>query len=279
MCLAFRRAAPYEPQVLIFLGLGARDASAVNMSFGFLTFLSIGFLAQLVDGALGMAFGVISTTFLLSFGLTPAHASAVIHLAEVFTTGASALSHAMHKNINRRLVIKLGAAGASGAIAGAHVLSNIDGRVMRPLVAAYLFVIGIFILLRAVRAPPPSDAPPAFAVPLGVVGGFLDAIGGGGWGATVTSTLLGSGHPPRLAIGSVNTAEFFVTVAAATTFSVELRSLPIEALLGLALGGVLAAPFGGYLVRVLPARPLMTAVGLLVAGLAGYQVATSMNLI
>jgi uncharacterized membrane protein YfcA len=249
------------------------------MSFGFLTFLSIGFLAQLVDGALGMAFGVISTTFLLSFGLTPAHASAVIHLAEVFTTGASALSHAMHKNINRRLVIRLGVAGASGAIAGAHVLSNIDGRVMRPLVAVYLFVLGVFILLRAVRAPPSSDAPPAFVVPLGVVGGFLDAIGGGGWGATVTSTLVGSGHAPRLAIGSVNTAEFFVTVAAATTFFIELRSLPIEALLGLASGGVLAAPFGAYLTRVLPARPLMTAVGLLVAGLAGYQIASSVHLI
>jgi len=249
------------------------------MSLGFLTFLSIGFFAQLVDGALGMAFGVISTTFLLSFGLTPAHASAVIHLAEVFTTGASAVSHAMHKNINRRLVIKLAVAGASGAIVGAHVLSNIDGRVMRPLVAAYLFVIAIFILLRAVRAPQPRDAAPVFAVPLGVVGGFLDAIGGGGWGATVTSTLLGSGQAPRLAIGSVNTAEFFVTVAAATTFFVELRSLPIEALLGLTLGGALAAPFGAYLARVLPARPLMTAVGLLVAGLAGYQVASSVNLI
>ncbi len=249
------------------------------MSLGFLTFLSIGFLAQLVDGALGMAFGVISTTFLLSFGLTPVHASAVIHLAEVFTTGASAISHAMHKNINQRLVIKLAVAGAGGAITGAHVLSNIEGRVMRPLVAVYLFVIGVFILLRAVRAPPSSDAPPALAVPLGVVGGFLDAIGGGGWGATVTSTLLGSGHAPRLAIGSANTAEFFVAVAAATTFFVELRSLPIEALLGLTLGGVLAAPFGAYLTRVLPARPLMTAVGLLVAGLAGYQVASSVNLI
>jgi uncharacterized protein len=249
------------------------------MSLGFLTFLSIGFLAQLVDGALGMAFGVISTTFLLSFGLTPAHASAVIHLAEVFTTGASAISHVMHKNINQGLVIKLAVAGASGAITGAHVLSNIDGRVMRPLVAVYLFVIGVFILLRAVRSPPPREAPPAFTVPLGLVGGFLDAIGGGGWGPTVTSTLLGTGHAPRLAIGSVNTAEFFVAVAAATTFFIELRSLPIEALLGLTLGGVLAAPFGAYLVRVLPARPLMTAVGLLVTGLAGYQVASSANLI
>jgi uncharacterized protein len=138
------------------------------MSLGFLTFLSIGFLAQLVDGALGMAFGVISTTFLLNFGLAPAHASAVVHLAEVFTTGASAISHVMHKNINQRLVIKLALSGAGGAITGAYVLSNIEGRVMRPLVAIYLFFIGVFILLRAARATPSSDALPAFAVPLGL---------------------------------------------------------------------------------------------------------------
>jgi uncharacterized protein len=242
-----------------------------------LTFLLIGFLAQLIDGALGMAFGVISATFLLSFGFTPAHASAAVHMAEVFTAGASAISHIVLKNINERLVIRLAVAGASGAIVGAYVLSNIDGRVMRPLVAVYLFVIGVFILVRAVRALPSGETSPAVAAPLGVVGGFLDAIGGGGWGAMVTSTLLGSGHAPRVAIGSANTAEFFVTAAAAATFFVELRSLPTDALLGLILGGVLAAPFGAYLVRVVPARSLMTAVGLLVAGLAGYQIASLIN--
>ena len=108
------------------------------MDSEFLTFLAIGFFAQLIDGALGMAFGVISTSALLTLGLSPAHASAVVHTAEVFTTGASAVSHAIHKNINRRLVIELGLAGSLGAIIGAHVLSNIDGRVMRPFVAAYL---------------------------------------------------------------------------------------------------------------------------------------------
>ena len=168
------------------------------MSADFMTFLAIGFFAQLVDGALGMAFGVISTTTLLTVGLSPAHASAMVHTAEVFTTAASAVSHAIHKNINRRLVVELAVAGSVGAIIGAYVLSNIDGRVMRPFVAAYLLVLGLSILLRAFHAPPETDAPPAFAAPLGIVGGFLDAIGGGGWGATVTSTLLGSGHAPRM---------------------------------------------------------------------------------
>ena len=248
------------------------------MDVHFLTYLTIGFFAQLVDGALGMAFGVISTTALLSFGLSPAHASALVHSAEVFTTGSSAVSHGLHRNINRRLVVELAVAGSVGAIIGAYVLSNIDGRAMRPFVAAYLMVLGLSILLRAFRAAPESDVPPAFAGPLGIVGGFLDAIGGGGWGATVTSTLLGSGHAARMVIGSVNTAEFFVTLAAATTFFIELGLTPVKALVGLAAGGVIAAPLGAYLARYVPARPLMAAVGLLVMGLAGIQIARSLKL-
>lgn len=249
------------------------------MDAPFLIFLVVGFLAQLVDGALGMAFGVISATALLTFGLSPAHASAIVHTAEVFTTGASAVSHAIHRNINRRLVIELALAGATGAIIGAYVLSNIDGRVIRPFVAAYLLVLGLSILLRALHAAPEQDIPPAYATPLGVIGGFLDAIGGGGWGAIVTSTLVGSGHAPRMVIGSVNIAEFFVTIAAATTFFVQLGPMPMQALLGLMIGGVIAAPFGAYVVKRLPTRPLMAAVGLLVTGLAAYQIARSFGLL
>ena len=150
------------------------------MDGNFLSFLAIGFFAQLVDGALGMAFGV--TTALLTLGLSPAHASAMVHTAEVFTTGTSAISHTMHNNTNRRLVIELAVARSVGAIIGAYVLSNIDGHVVRPFIAAYLLVLGLSILLRAFQAPPETDTPPSFAAPLGIVGGFLDAIGGGGWG-------------------------------------------------------------------------------------------------
>ena len=249
------------------------------MGIDLLTFLAIGFVAQFVDGALGMAFGIISTTALLSVGLSPAYASAAVHTAEVFTTGASAVSHIIHKNIARRLVTNLASAGSLGAVIGAYILSNIDGSVIRPLVSAYLLILGLSILLRAGRAPPKSDASPSFAAPLGIIGGFLDAIGGGGWGPIVTSTLLGSGHAPRMVIGSVNTAEFFVTVAAATTFFVELGLVPIQALVGLTAGGVLAAPLGGYLARRVPARPLMAAVGVLVVGLAGFQIARALKLI
>jgi uncharacterized protein len=245
------------------------------MHMELVVFFGIGFFAQLIDGALGMAFGAISTTALLSFGLSPLHASAIVHTAEVFTTGASSAAHILQKNFARKLVIELALAGSVGAIIGAYVLSNVDGQTIRLFVAAYLLLIGLSILLRALRAPPPCDTPPAFAVPLGIIGGFLDAIGGGGWGAIVTSTLLGSGHSPRMVIGSVNIAEFVVTVAAATTFFIEIGLVPLNALLGLVAGGVLAAPFGAYFAKRVPARPLSAAVGVLVLSLAASQIATS----
>jgi uncharacterized protein len=217
-------------------------------------FFGIGFFAQLIDGALGMAFGAISTTALLSFGLSPLHASAIVHTAEVVTTGASSAAHIVQKNLTRKLVIELALAGSVGAIIGAYVLSHVDGQTIRLFVAAYLLLIGLSILLRALRAPPSCDTRPAFAVPLGIIGGFLDAIGGGGWGAIVTSTLLGSGHSPRKVIGSVNIAEFAVTIAAATTFFVEIGLVTLDALLGLVAGGVVAAPFGAYFAKHVPAR-------------------------
>lgn len=249
------------------------------MAEEFFIFLVVGFVAQLIDGALGMAFGVISATVLLSFGFSPAHASAIVHTAEVFTTGASAISHAIHRNINRLLVIQLAVAGSVGAIIGAYILSHIDGRVVRPFVAAYLLVLGLSILLKVFQPPPEYDVSPAYAAPLGIIGGFLDAIGGGGWGPIVTSTLIGSGHAPRMVIGSVNTAEFFVTVAAATTFFLNLGLVPLQALFGLIAGGIIAAPLGAYTAKRVPARPLMMAVGLLVSGLAAYQIAKSLRLL
>jgi uncharacterized protein len=241
----------------------------------FLVFFAVGFLGQLVDGALGMAFGLVSTSAMLTMGVSPAHASAMVHTAEIFTTGASALSHIAHKNVNRRLVIELSVAGSLGAFAGALLVSNINSHLARPIVASYLLVLGVLILLRAFRGHQETDAPPRFVRPLGVFGGFLDAVGGGGWGATVTSTLIGSGHAPRHVIGSVNAAEFFVTTAAATTFFVELGLVSVPALVALASGGVLAAPFGAYLARHAPIRPMMVLVGLLVSTLALLQLAKS----
>ena len=245
----------------------------------FVLLIAIGFSAQLVDGALGMAFGVISTSAMLTMGLPPAHASAIVHTAEVFTTAASGASHIYHRNVDWRLVGRLGIAGVVGAVLGAWVLSNIDASVARPLVAAYLCVMGAFILLKAVRRTTVRDAPFAYAPPLGFVGGFLDASGGGGWGPVVASTLIGSGHAPRIAVGSVNATEFFVTVAAATTFFVELDVAPIKELFALALGGVAAAPLGGFAAKRIPPRVLTTAVGILVLALSLWQLARAMKLL
>jgi uncharacterized membrane protein YfcA len=239
----------------------------------------IGFAAQIVDGALGMAFGVVSTSALLAFGLPPAHASAVVHSAEVFTTAASAGSHIYNRNVDWRLVTRLGVAGVLGAVLGAWVLSNVDSSAAKPLIALYLVVMGVFILFKAWKLAPARDAPSAWVPPIGFVAGFLDASGGGGWGPFATSTLVGSGHAPRTAVGSVNTTEFFVTIAAATTFFIELGSAPWRELLALIIGGVLAAPLGGWMVKRIPARTLMVAVGCLVIGLSAWQIVRWLKLL
>jgi len=248
------------------------------MLLDFLTLMAIGFAAQLVDGALGMAFGLISTTALLSLGLAPAQASAAAHTAEIATTGVSGLSHVLHRNIALRLFVTLSIAGVTGGVLGAWILSNVDGDAIRPYVAAYLLLVGIVVLLRVARAAVPQrEAPPGIAAPLGLVGGFLDAIGGGGWGPLLTSSLIGSGYAPRIVIGSVNAAEFFVTVAISTTFLLHFGLQHATAILGLIAGGVLAAPFGAVLARYLPPRLLMTAVGVVVCGLATVQLVQALR--
>jgi len=174
------------------------------------------------------------------------------------------------------LLLTLSIAGVLGGVLGAYVLSNIDGRAIRPFVSSYLLVIGVLILMKAARlAPTDEDAKVGYAAPLGLVGGFLDAVGGGGWGPMVTSTLIGSGHAPRKVIGSVNAAEFFVTVAVATTFFIELGTAHVEHIAALIIGGVMAAPFGAYIVRHVQAHALMAVVGALVSALALFQLAKS----
>ena len=248
----------------------------------FLLFAVVGFVAQIVDGALGMAYGVVSSTVLLSFGVPPSHASAAVHAAEVFTTGASAASHAHHRNVDWGLFWRLAPAGIVGGVAGAYVLTGIDGAVLRPYVMVYLMLMGLYILYRAFRGVPTLREPHSGRVPpLGVVGGFVDAAGGGGWGPVVASTLVGSGRAPRHVIGTVNVAEFFITVAVSTAFLVALVSGHWReagglsdhawAVGGLIAGGVAAAPLAGLVVKRIPARVLMVMVGALVVGLAGYQ--------
>lgn len=256
------------------VGIAAFSSASVGgdeLDGSWTVFLLAGFVAQLIDGSLGMAFGVSATTLMLSFGVAPAQASAMVHIAEVFTTGASGLSHIAHRNVDWSLVRRLAIPGAIGGIAGATVLSNVDGHLIRPFVVAYLAVMGAIIVVKAVRKALPEAKPVKGVGLLGLVGGFLDAIGGGGWGPIVTSTLIGRGQVPRMAIGSVNTTEFVVTTCTSTAFIVSLGMIDLGALAWLVIGGLLAAPIGGYLAKKVPTRPLMLAVGCIVIGLSGFQ--------
>ncbi len=230
------------------------------------TFIAVGFFAQLIDGALGMAYGVTATSVLLQLGAPPAVASASVHAAEAFTTGASALSHWRLGNIERRLVVRLAVPGVLGGIAGAYLLSSFPGDTLRPLVSLYLLAMGIVILARAFRrAAGTIDLKTRPVTMLGLSGGFLDAVGGGGWGPIVASRLIGAGGTPRLVIGSVNCAEFFLTFTITLTFlaTIGLDLWPV--ILGLIIGGAAAAPLGALLAARVPAKPLMILVGCLVS--------------
>jgi uncharacterized membrane protein YfcA len=249
------------------------------MTTEFALLFAIGFVAQLVDGTLGMAYGVLTNAALLTMGLPPAHASALVHTAEVFTTGASATSHIYHRNVDWRMVTRLGVTGVLGAILGAWILSNIEIGAARRIVYAYLLVMGLYILWQSTRIALTPRTPAGWLAPLGLLAGFLDATGGGGWGPVTTSTLIGSGHAPRQTVGSVNTTEFFVTVAAAATFFAELGASPLVNLIPLVLGGVLAAPVGGWAVKHVPARALMIAVGTLIVTLSVFQLLRAFHLI
>lgn len=254
------------------------------MLFGFdlhdvLPFIAVGFAAQLVDGALGMAFGVISSTLLVSLGVPPATASASVHLAECFTTGVSGASHVLHKNVNWKLFRRLAIPGMIGGAAGAYLLSNIDASIAKPYVLAYLTCIGVYLLVRGIRHTE-LERRVRVIEPLGLLGGFLDASGGGGWGPVVTSNLLLQGSDPRTTVGSVNTAEFFITTTISATFVFSLGTEAFtSAIVGLILGGVIAAPLGAWLTKHIPARPLLIMVGLVLTATSLFGVARAMKLV
>jgi uncharacterized membrane protein YfcA len=229
----------------------------------FLLCAAAGFLAQLVDGTLGMAYGVTASSLLLSLGVPPGTISATVHAAECFTTGASAVSHHAFRNVNAALFRRLLVPGVLGAIAGAYILTALPGERLRPFVAAYLLVMGVIIVLKAFREFPPR-AVTTHVAPLGFFGALADAMGGGGWGPIVASTLIVRGHDLRETVGSVNAVEFFVTVAASATFIVTLGLSNWPMIAGLAVGGLPAAPLGAWACRRLPLQPLMVGVGLLV---------------
>jgi uncharacterized membrane protein YfcA len=235
---------------------GVFDPTSISIA-DLLPFILVGFAAQLVDGALGMAFGVISTTLLVSRGVDPAVASASVHAVEVFTTGASGVSHVAHKNVNWKLFRRIVFPGMIGGVLGAYVLTQVPAATARPVVLAYLAAIGFYLLWRALRHAH-HERKPRVVEPLGLAGGFLDAAGGGGWGPVVTSNLLVQGAHPRKVIGTVNTAEFFIALTISATFLLSLQSEALSsAMAGLLIGGLAAAPFGAYAAKRIPARPLL----------------------
>ncbi len=239
-----------------------------------LPFILIGFAAQIVDGALGMAYGVISSTLLVSvLGVPPAQASAGVHLAEIFTTGASGLSHAFLKNIDWRLFLRLVIPGVVGGLTGVWLLSQVDVAQARPAVMAYLATIGLLLLYRAWRFPTPKFDNPKIVVPLGLVGGFLDASGGGGWGPVVTSNLLLQGSDTRKTVGTVNAVEFVLTSVISAGFFVSLGAVAFTlATAGLLIGGVLAAPVAAFAARHVQPRLLLGLVGAVLTATSAFSI-------
>ena len=237
------------------------------MEQNIVVFAIVGFVAQLIDGALGMAYGVSSNTFLLSVGVPPAAASASVHAAEIFTTAVSGLSHWRLGNVDRELLRRLLIPGVAGGVVGAYLLTSVPGDTIKPFIAVYLVVMGLVIILKAVRRQQTTETR-SHLVPLGLAGGFFDAIGGGGWGPIVTSTLVARGNAPRYVIGSVNLSEFFVTLSESVVFILTIGLVHWQVIAGLIIGGVIAAPLAAYVCKRVPTRPLMILIGILIIALS-----------
>lgn len=238
------------------------------MDESFLTYLLIGFGAQVVDGALGMAYGLTASSFLLSAGVPPAISSATVHLAETFTTGASAVSHYQFGNVDKALFRRLVLPGVLGAAAGAYVLTSLPGDALKPWIAAYILLMGLLVLAKAFRTIPPESVTSRVA-PLGFFGALIDSIGGGGWGPIVASTLLARGNHARSTVGTVNAVEFFVTLTSSVVFLAMLGMAHWSIVLPLALGGLIAAPFAAWMCSRVPQKPMLVLVGLLIVIVSG----------
>ncbi|WP_018413387.1 sulfite exporter TauE/SafE family protein [Methyloversatilis thermotolerans] len=266
------------PLFLLARGLPLSDPQAalstvieVLTSSEFLQAAAVGFIAQSIDGALGMAYGISATTFLLGTGASPAVASASVHIAEIFTTGLSGLSHLRLGNVDRRLMLRLLIPGVIGGVLGALVVTQFDGAALKPWISGYLLIMGLYVLAKAWRHRRKPAGEPRHVAKLALFGGFVDAAGGGGWGPVVTTSLVGAGQDPRRTIGSVNFAEFFIAIASAGAFVVFIDSAPWATVAGLVAGGMFAAPLAALLCRTLPARALLVLVGLLISALSTHN--------
>jgi uncharacterized protein len=231
----------------------------------FFYYLMGGFIAQMIDGALGMAYGVTATTFLLTLGIPPSVASASVHSSEIFTSGVSGYLHLKFGNVNSKLFKTLLIPGVIGAIAGAYLLTSLEEYiyVIKPIVAGYTLILGILIIKKALKKR--IEKRPFTKIGwLAMLGGSMDAIGGGGWGPIVSSTLIARGRHPKYTIGSVNLTEFFVSLASSVTFITLIGFSHWQVIVGLILGGMVAAPIAANLSRRLPIKTMMILVGIVV---------------
>lgn len=240
----------------------------ISLFDNFTVYVVVGALAQLIDGALGMAYGVITTSLLLGIGIGPAATSASVHICKIATGAASGISHLLVGNVERRLLIYLSVTGAVGGIIGALLLTKLSGDHLKPFIAGYLLLVGILIVRKAFQIRQAKRSGGRVLGPLGFAGGFLDAVGGGGWGPIVTSSLLARGTDPRLAIGSTNLAEFFVAVCATTVFVTQWDLFQWKVIAGLVLGGVIAAPVAALVTKHFSSQRLLVVVGLLIVTLS-----------
>jgi len=232
----------------------------------FLLYVIVGFVGQTIDGALGMAYGVSCTSFLLSMGVPAALASAIVHTAEVVTSLVSGISHFKMGNVDRELFTHLLIPGILGGIIGAYALSNFDSKFLKPYISAYLLIMGIRIIYKSLKKSniKAKDLGKKIYL-LGFIGGLMDAIGGGGWGPIVTTTLVARGNPARKSIGSVNAAEFFVTLAQVATFTFFLKLTNWQVIIGLMAGGVIAAPLAALVTKKINPQKLMLIVGVFIS--------------
>lgn len=253
--------------IIIFYGAETLKSFEWSSLIGpeFLLFVLGGFIAQMIDGSLGMAYGVSASSFLLSFGISPAASSASVHTAEIFTSGVSGLTHLKFQNVNKKLFKSLLIPGMLGAIVGAYILSSLEeyNYILRPIVAVYTLILGLAIIRKALletKKRRKTKNVPALAS----FGGFMDSIGGGGWGPIVATTLIARGRHPRYTVGSVNLAEFFVSLASSLTFFATIGLSHLQIIAGLILGGIIAAPIAAHVTRKLPIKRMMILVGVVV---------------
>jgi uncharacterized membrane protein YfcA len=269
--------------VLILFGIYQLTANhtlqnlQIRMDNRFWLFALAGFLAQLIDGALGMAYGVSCSSMLIAFNVPPLISSASVHISEVFTTGVSGLSHLRFKNVHRQLLMKLVLPGILGAAIGAYLLSEyFNGDWLKPFVSAYLMILGLLILRKALIKSDLIVRKIKHVRRLALVGGFLDAVGGGGWGPVVVSNLIHQGANPKRTIGSANTAEFFVALVSSAVFISFIKITNWQPVIGILLGGIIAAPLAALFVKIIRPKPLMIVVGCLITLISLYNIYKSL---